>query len=290
MILIFVRQKVLQQRRSLPVLRIVALQALAERDRHRPVEKRVLAINFFAPPPARIARQIRLRPPIHQNLAVVLRRLRDEPRLVSLHAARLLHQRRIPRIAHPRRLRKLRGGDRLPAEARLTLHDPVNSLGAADIRHAQPRHARSRSQHIDLLLRRHQRQQVVDALVLRHIWIVERILRLLREGGDEPGHQETSQCGKTSLCHVRDSVSAFVSSPGAAGADPAESRFSKRTKAITNTAAPVPAETFWVCLEARKRGPTEGRQGESLCTGSAARRQCLWTPWNPYAEELPESQ
>ena len=76
-----------QQRGRLPVLRIVALQALDEGDDHGPVEERVFAIDLFAASPARIARQIGLRPPQHQHLAIVFCGLRDEARLVALDAA-----------------------------------------------------------------------------------------------------------------------------------------------------------------------------------------------------------
>ena len=77
---------------------------------------------FLAAAPAWIAVEIRLRSPQHQNLPIVLRRLSNETRLVAFHVRRRLHQFRIPRLAHPRRLRKLGGGDWLPPESGRTLH------------------------------------------------------------------------------------------------------------------------------------------------------------------------
>jgi hypothetical protein len=75
-----------------------------------------------------------------------------------------------------RRLRELCGRHRLPPKSRLALHHPVNALGTPDIRHAQPRHPRLRSQAVNLLVRGHQRKQIVDALFRRQARIVERIM------------------------------------------------------------------------------------------------------------------
>ena len=63
MILIAVRKEVLEQRSRLPVLRIVALQALDKGDGHGAVEERIFAIHLFASAPTRIAREIGLRSP-----------------------------------------------------------------------------------------------------------------------------------------------------------------------------------------------------------------------------------
>ena len=90
-----VGQEMLQQRRSLPILRIVPLQAVDECDGHRTVEERVFPVHLFAAAPARIALQIGLRSPEHQNLAIVLCGLRNESRLIALDARSLANQLRI---------------------------------------------------------------------------------------------------------------------------------------------------------------------------------------------------
>ena len=227
MIFVLVSQEVLQQRRSLPVLRIVALDSFRERDRHRPVEEWILAIHFFAASPARIARQIRLRTPVHQNLAIVLRCLGDVACFESFDATRLADQVRIPGVAHARRLRKLCSGDGLASEALLALHHAVNPFRAADVGHAEARHARACSKTVDLLLGRHQRQQIVDALVFRQTGIVEGILRLLRKGWAESNHPGTEQDCKSLLCHFRDPVSAVLVSGGADDLTPGNNAVSK---------------------------------------------------------------
>ncbi len=113
MVFIAVGEEVLEERRGLPVFRVVALEAFNVSNRHRPIEERVLAVHFFAAAPTRVARQIGLWSPDHQDLAVVLRSLRDETGFVALDGGGLAHQIGVPRLAHPGRLRELRGGDGL---------------------------------------------------------------------------------------------------------------------------------------------------------------------------------
>src|SRR5271157_3533060 len=123
----------LQQRCRLPVLWVVALQAFDESHSHGAVEKWIFSVNLFAASPARIARQIGLRSPLHQNLAVVFRGLGDKARLVALHARRLANQLRIPRLAHALWLRKLRRGNRQPLASRLALHYSMDAFRAAHV-------------------------------------------------------------------------------------------------------------------------------------------------------------
>ncbi len=180
----------LEQRRSLPVFPFrtfgAILQPLNERHHHRPVEERIFAVHFFAAAPARIARQVGLRTPQHQDLAVVLLGLRDEPRLVAFDRARLTDQFRVPGFAHTRRLRKLSRGDRVAAGSGLALNDSVNAFGTAEVWHAQTGHSGSRTQAIDLLVGGHQRKKIVDALLHGKARITEGISRLLSKDRSEP--------------------------------------------------------------------------------------------------------
>ena len=85
-----------EQRGSLPILPIVALQAIGESRHHGSVEEWVFAVHFFAAAPSRIARQVGLRSPEHENLTVVLLGLGDESSFIALHTARLANQVGIP--------------------------------------------------------------------------------------------------------------------------------------------------------------------------------------------------
>src|SRR5450432_3118685 len=122
----------LEQCRGLPIPWVVALKSLDEGDGHGSVEKRIFAIDLFAPAPARVAGEIGLRSPQHQNLTVVLFGLRDKPRFVAFHTTGLPNQIGVPRFTHSRRLRKLRcGNGRAVASAATALNYSVNSFGAS---------------------------------------------------------------------------------------------------------------------------------------------------------------
>ncbi len=163
----------------MPVFRIVALQALHEGRRHGAVEERIFAIDLLAAAPARIARQVGLRSPQHEDLPAVFRGLGDITRLVAFHAGGLLHNFRVPGFAHAGWLRKLGSGDRRQiALATAALDNAVNAFGTADITDAEARHAGLCAEDVDFLIDSHQGEDIVDALFGRQIRILERILIL----------------------------------------------------------------------------------------------------------------
>src|SRR5450755_2622515 len=127
--------------------------------------------------PTRVAGEIRLGAPEHQDLAIVLCSLRDETRFVAFHATRLTHQVGVPGFAHARGLRELRGGDGCPDKTALgtALNYAVYSFGAAKVRDAQPRHPGAGAKTIDFLFYRHERKKIVDSLFDRQGWILEGI-------------------------------------------------------------------------------------------------------------------
>src|SRR5215831_17927636 len=101
MILIAVGEKVFQQGGRLPVVRVIPLQSLDERGRHRAVEEWVFAIDLLAASPTGVTREVRLRAPKLENLPIVPGRLRDKTRLEALHAGSLPNEVGIPRGAQP---------------------------------------------------------------------------------------------------------------------------------------------------------------------------------------------
>ncbi len=164
----------LEQRGRLPVFRIVALEAAGEGRRHGAVEEGIFAVNLFAASPARVAAEVRLGAPEHEDLPVVLGGLGDKASLVALYAGGLAHQRGIPGGAHARGLRELRGGDGFAPPSRLALHHAVNAFGTADIGNAETRNSGAHAEAVDLLIDGHERQQIVDALGGGQIGIVKR--------------------------------------------------------------------------------------------------------------------
>src|ERR1039458_4787050 len=95
-ILIAVGKEVLEQCGRLPVLRVVTLKALDKGNGHGSVKERVFTADFLTASPAGVARQVRLRSPEHQDLAVILGGLGDVARFVSLDTRGLTHQVRVP--------------------------------------------------------------------------------------------------------------------------------------------------------------------------------------------------
>src|SRR5215472_14204179 len=137
------------------------------------------AIHLFAAAPARIASEIRLRPPRHQNLAIVFFCLRDKAGFIALDRGGLLHQVWIPGLAHSGRLRKLRGGDGLELAARLTLHHAMNAFRAADVGDAEARDCGARAETVDLFIDGHQREKIRDAVLGWQIWILKWVVAFL---------------------------------------------------------------------------------------------------------------
>ena len=122
----------------------------------------------------RIAGEIGLRAPQHQQLAVIGGRLRDPARLAALHAARRADEFGIPCRAQTGRLRELRGEQRRAALLALAaLLHAVDALGRAEARHAQPRHARIGAERVDLLVGRHLREQAGDPRIGGQVGVAE---------------------------------------------------------------------------------------------------------------------
>jgi hypothetical protein len=167
-----------EERGGLPVARVVALEAVDERGDHGAVEEWVLAVDLFAAAPARVAGEIGLRAPEHEDAAVVLGRLRDVAGFVAFNAGGLLDERGVPGLAEAGRLRELRGGDGVATPA-AALHDSVNALRAAKAGNAKARHGSVGAEALDLLVERHEREKIVDALLWREGWVVEGIGLLL---------------------------------------------------------------------------------------------------------------
>jgi len=225
-ILVAVSQEVLEQCCRLPVLRIVSLQSFDKSNGHRPVEERILPIDLFAAAPARIARQIGLRSPEHQNLAIVLCGLSNESRFIALDARSFENQLGIPRLTHAWRLGELRGCDRFALVLRFALDDPVDAFRVPKAHDAEPRHPGVGAQAADLLVNRHEGEQVVDPPLRGQRRIVEWITGLLGAGGDErrseTGDQKTEQSGKAFLHHGGECNSFLGEGPDSAGSRPAQ--------------------------------------------------------------------
>ena len=203
MVFIAVGEEVLKQRRRLPVFRVIALEALSEGNCHGPIQKCVFAIYLFTAAPTWVARKVGLWPPEHEDLAVVLRGLGDEAGLIALDGGGLADEIGVPCLAHPGRLRELCSGDWLARAACFALHHTVNALGAADIGNAEPGDAGARAQAVDLLVRGHEREKIVDAGLRREVRIVEGIRGLLRNGGSERQNGKTEQGYKVVFHDVR---------------------------------------------------------------------------------------
>ena len=93
------------------------MKAVDEGGDHGAVEEWVFAVDLFAAAPARIAREVGLRTPEHEELAVVPGRLRDVTGFVAFDAGGLFDERGVPGFAQANGLRELRGGDGVAAAA-----------------------------------------------------------------------------------------------------------------------------------------------------------------------------
>ncbi len=98
-----------QQRSHAPILWIVSLHAPGEGRRHSAGEEGVFTIRFIDAAPARIARQIRIRPPHNQRAALIFILVVVQPaRLYRLHFPSPVDEIGVPRLRHAGNLRKLR--------------------------------------------------------------------------------------------------------------------------------------------------------------------------------------
>ena len=108
-------------------------------------------------------------------LAVVFGRLRDVAGFVAFDAGGLLDERGVPGFAEAGRLRELRGGDGVAAAA-AALHDSVNALGAAEAGNAETRHGGVGAEAVDLLVERHEREEIVDAFFCGEAGVAEGVV------------------------------------------------------------------------------------------------------------------
>src|SRR6185436_13841908 len=146
-----------------------ALQAARERDGQRADVERVLAVDLLGPSPARIARDVGVGRAHDQAGAVVLRALVEVARLLRLLRRGLADELGVPGRAEAvglGELRRRRGVATAPV-ARAALRDAVVALDVRRALYAEPRYGRARREAVDLLLERHPRDQVADALLGR---------------------------------------------------------------------------------------------------------------------------
>ena len=139
-VLVAVGEEVLQQRRRLPVARVVALQAAREGGRERADVEGVLAVHLLGAAPARVAREVGVGRAHDDPGAVVLRALEEVARLLRLLRRHAPDELGIPGGAEAVGLGELRRRRRVAAApvARPALRDAVVAL---DVRRARARPA-----------------------------------------------------------------------------------------------------------------------------------------------------
>ena len=192
-VLILIRQKMLHQTGSLPVLRIRPLQAARESHRQRPHQKRVLSVRLLRASPARIAAQVGIGRAHHHAPARRHRVLVVVARLVALLRPSLFNQLRIPRGAHALFLRKS-CRRQIAASAAAPIRRPAQRQSMQPFHLAaehqpQPRKLRMVRHQLDLLRQRQPLQQIVDACLVAQLGIAKRIVRLRHgHGCSQPGH------------------------------------------------------------------------------------------------------
>ena len=216
-ILVAVGQKMLQQRRRQPVLRVIALQTLDHRHHHGPVEEGVLAETFFGAPPARVSSQVGIRRAHHQPAAVPgLFALENVACLVAFHAAGLANQLRVPRLAHADRLRELRGRDRRrpSPSAGSAQRQAVQALHVARAVYAEARHTGIGAQAEDLFVHCHQRDDVAHPLLNRQIRVLKWILILRGRGSPAPRRQQAQPRNQAHRVFHDDGSSRFLHQDG----------------------------------------------------------------------------
>jgi len=89
-----------QQRRGLPVFRIVTLESFDESHGHRPVEERIFTVALLGPAPARVTAQVGVGRAHDQAAAVVVGALKQIARLVTFHRASLAEHVWVPSFGH----------------------------------------------------------------------------------------------------------------------------------------------------------------------------------------------
>ncbi len=156
---------------------MIALQALHEGRHQRPVEERILAVTFLGAAPADVATQVGVGRAHHQAAAPEALALRHVARLVALDGGDLVDEVGVPGLAQANRLReRRRRHGRRSAPAAWPAHgQPVQTFDVARPPHAQARHVGDRSQAVDFLTDRHQRQEVVDARFCGQVGVGERV-------------------------------------------------------------------------------------------------------------------
>ncbi len=148
---------------QLQVARVVALQALDERDAHAGGQVWVFAVGFLAATPARVAEDVDVgrpegEPLVDAALALAQGLVVLGARFVGDRRGDLRHEIEVPGGRQADGLRE-DGGDARAADAVQALVPPV-VLG-----HAEPLDGRRRVHHLrDLLGQRHARDEVVHAL------------------------------------------------------------------------------------------------------------------------------
>src|SRR5689334_7618356 len=157
---------------------MITLQTLCEGDHHRAVEERVLTVAFLGASPTRIASDVGIRRSDHDSALVIFRTLKNVASFVAFDLPGLFQQLRIPRLAEPDALlkRRRRNRQRSSPLAWTTLRQPVNAFDVTARCDPETRHTRICIETLDLLVDRHQRENVVDALLDRKVRILKRIL------------------------------------------------------------------------------------------------------------------
>src|SRR6185369_11027483 len=170
-----VREKVLHQRGGLQVFRMIALQTFRERNHHRAVEKRIFTVAFLGPAPARIASDISVRRSDHDTALVILRTLKHVASFVAFDLSCLFQQLRVPRFTESDSLLKRRGrnGQRTSPLSWTALSESMNAFDVTTRFDTQTRNARVRVETFNLLVHRHQRKDVVEALFDWEIRVLE---------------------------------------------------------------------------------------------------------------------
>src|ERR1700752_934914 len=185
----------LHQSGSLPILRVITLQAFAERNNHRAVEICIFAVAFLVPAPTWITPNISLGRSDYDPARVVLRALKNVASLVSFNLTCLSQYILIPGFTKPNTLwkRRRRNGLGSTPFSWSTLSQSVNAFDVSACPDAESRHTRISMERRDLLLDRHQRKDVVNSLFDREVWVLKGILswrRSLRRKHGNAGHQD----------------------------------------------------------------------------------------------------
>src|SRR5690349_9904438 len=134
----------LEQRRRLPVFRMIALQAFDEGDNQLAVEVSIFAITFFGAAPAWVAAQVGIRGAHDERPLMVFIALKNVAGFVAFDRAGLFENVGVPGFAEPNALRESGGRNyfRTAPAARPALRQAVNAFDVTASLDAQTRHAR----------------------------------------------------------------------------------------------------------------------------------------------------